>query len=63
MVLIAMRLVMQHVRAEQLVYQLFEQINAKNLISEIRNKVTGFCNRIANIFAPREIDEFAFAIA
>ena len=54
---------MQHVRAEQLVYQLFEQINAKNLISEIRNKVAGFFNRIANLFTPGEIDEFAFAIA
>lgn len=50
-------------RAEQLAYQLFEQINAKNLISEIRNKVMDFRNRIANIFAPREIQEFAFAIA
>ena len=58
-----MRFINRHVRAEQLVYQLFEQTNAKNLISEIRNKVMDFCNRIANIFAPRDIDEFAFAIA
>ena len=56
-----MRLVAQHVRAEQLVYQLFKQINAKNLISEIRNKVMDFCNSIVNFFAPEA--NFAIAIA
>jgi len=40
-----------------------ENTNGKNIISSVANKVRSLRSAIANFFAPRDIDEFALAIA